>query len=118
MVVVARRDAGTKETVAMARVAAQVAETLDAVHGALYAEAVEMRRQQTVVADDIASAEEAARTGFAVLPLSLLGGDGENRLNEAGASVRCIQTADGGLPDPVGSDDAAAGLIAVVARAY
>jgi len=118
MVVVARRDAGTKETVAMARVAAQVAETLDAVHGALYAEAVEMRRQQTVVADDIASAEEAARTGFAVLPLSLLGDDGENRLNEAGASVRCIQTADGGLPDPVGSDDAAAGLIAVVARAY
>jgi prolyl-tRNA synthetase len=117
-VVLARRDTGTKDSVPLAHVAARVTEALDAVHAALYDEADERRRRGTVDVSGIAEAEEAARTGFGVLPLSVLGADGENRLNGAGVSVRCIQKVDGGLPDPTVDSADGGDLVAVVSRAY
>jgi prolyl-tRNA synthetase len=65
----------------------------------------------------VAEAEEASRTGFAVVPLRALGAEGETTLNQAGASVRLLTRRDGTLPgaDEDGPD---ADLLAVVSRAY
>jgi prolyl-tRNA synthetase len=119
MVVVARRDTGTKVSVPLSGVTSAVTEALDAVHAALLDEATALRSGRTVDASSLDEAVDAAATGFAVLPLSVIGSDGETTLNRAGASIRCIQTADGGLP---GADDDRAStdsqLIAVVGRAY
>jgi prolyl-tRNA synthetase len=114
-VVVARRDTGTKDSVELAAVTPAVTTALDAVHAALLDEATELRRSRTVDAATPEEAEEAAATGFAVISLAALGADGETRLNRAGLSIRCLQTADGGLP---GSGDDPAALMAVVGRAY
>ncbi len=116
-VVVARRDTGTKTPVSLSGVTAAVTEALDAIHGALFDEAAELRRRRTVDAADLTEAQEAAATGFAVLPLSALGADGETTLNRAGMSIRCIQSADGGLPGP-GDEAADSPSVAVVGRAY
>jgi prolyl-tRNA synthetase len=118
IVVVARRDTGTKTSVPRPTVAAAVAAGLDAVHAALFDEAAELRRTRTVEATTMGEAEEAAATGFAVVPMDILGADGETALNKAGVSIRCVQTADGGLPGPVDDASDSAALRAVVSRAY
>jgi prolyl-tRNA synthetase len=117
MVVLARRDTGTKTSVPLGTVAGAVSAGLDAVHAALFDEAAELRRTHTVETATVGEAEEAAATGFAVVPMAVLGADGETTLNKAGVSIRCIQTADGGLPGTADRADSAA-LRAVVGRAY
>jgi prolyl-tRNA synthetase len=114
-VVIARRDTGTKSSVALGQVGAAVSQALDAIHQALFDEALQIQRDHTVEATTLDEAIEASATGFAVVPLSVLGSDGETTLNRASLSVRCIQTADGGLPAADGDDE---GLVAVVGRAY
>jgi prolyl-tRNA synthetase len=119
MVVVARRDTGAKVSVPLSGVTSAVTEALDAVHAALLDEATALRSAHTVDASSLDEAVEAASSGFAVLPLSVIGSDGETTLNRAGISIRCVQTVDGGLPGA--NDDRAstdAQLIAVVGRAY
>jgi len=118
IVVLARRDTGTKTSVPRPTVAAAVGAGLDAVHAALFDEAAELRRTRTVEATTMGEAEEAAATGFAVVPMDILGADGETALNKAGVSIRCVQTADGGLPGPVDGASDSAALRAVVSRAY
>ena len=105
VVVMARRDTGTKTPVALAAVVTAVAEELDTIQTALYEEAAALQRSRTVEAATLDEAEKGAATGFAVVPLSALGDDGETTLNRAGVSIRCIQTADGGLPGVPGDDD-------------
>ncbi|HXQ61042.1 MAG TPA: proline--tRNA ligase [Acidimicrobiales bacterium] len=118
MVVVARRDTGTKTSVALPGVVGAVTAALDAIHGALLDEASALRRSRTVDAAGLDEAVEAAATGFAVLPMSALGVDGETTLNRAGISIRCIQSADGGLPGSSHDATDDAPLVAVVGRAY
>jgi prolyl-tRNA synthetase len=118
IVVLARRDTGTKTPVALEGVAAAVAEALDAIHAALFDEADELRRNRTVDAHSLDEAEAAAATGFAVLPMSVIGDSGETTLNRAGVSIRCVQTADGDLPGPGEGAGTGAALRAVVGRAY
>ena len=91
---------------------------LDAIHGALFDEAVELRRTHTAQTTTLAEAQEAAATGFATVPLAVLGADGETTLNRAGISVRCVQSADGGLPGPGDDAGTESTLRAVVGRAY
>jgi len=117
-VVLARRDTGTKTSVPLAGVAVAAAEALDAIHDALFSEAADLRQAHTVEAATLEEAQSAAGSGFAVVPLSVLGTDGETTLNRAGISIRCIQTADGGLSGPEDGAAAGAPLTAVVGRAY
>ena len=111
----ARPEGAQKETVSLGDVAARVRTALDDAQEVLAAEARRRRQDATTEVSTLADAVDAAQGGFAVLPLAVLGEDGESRLNEAGVSVRCIQRADGTLPDEA---DDPAGLVAVVARAY
>jgi prolyl-tRNA synthetase len=65
-------------------------------------------------ASSVDEAADAARTGFARLPIALLRDGGEQRLAGEGVTVRCLITPDGGLP--TGHDDPES--VAVVGRAY
>jgi prolyl-tRNA synthetase len=80
----------------------------------MFAAAGRRRDARTVAVSSIGEAIEAAQTGFASLPYDAVGEAGEDELNAKGVSVRCLQTADGGLP----VDRDAPGVVAFVARAY
>jgi prolyl-tRNA synthetase len=115
--VLVRRDSGTKTTVPLAGLEDAVRDALADAQAGLLAEALERRRAGTVEVATVDEAEEASRTGFAVLGLRALGDDGETKLNRAGVTVRLVTRPDGTLPaaDEDGPD---AELLAVVARAY
>jgi prolyl-tRNA synthetase len=113
-VTVVRRDTKTKETVATADVAGRVDVALRATHANLADEATRRRDDMTADVATVEAAEEAAKTGFARIPWSTVGLEGEQRLAGKGVTVRCLQRDDGSLPAP--DDDE--GLVAFVARAY
>jgi prolyl-tRNA synthetase len=109
-----RRDSGERQMVPPAGVVAAATGALAAAQSALAGDA---RRQAAARTRDVATLEEAveaADEGFARLPWAAVGAEGERRLNEQAVSVRCLQTADGGVP----ADPAAGDLVAVVGRAY
>jgi prolyl-tRNA synthetase len=112
-VTVVRRDSGEKAAVPVGSAADAVVAALDAVQSGLLAEATELRDRRTAAAAGLDEAAEAARDGWAVLPWTVVGDEGEAKLAESGVSVRCLQTADGGLPARDATD-----LRALVARAY
>ena len=64
--------------------------------------------------DDVDAAVDAAHDGFARLPWTSCGAEGERRLNAAGISVRCVTTAEGAVPDNLDARD----LVAIAGRAY
>lgn len=112
-----RRHSGTKTTVPLDGIDATVRVALDEAQVTLLADALERRRAATAEVASIDEALEATRSGFAVLPLEVLGAEGETRLNRAGVTVRLLSRPDGTLPGP---DDHGpdADLVAVVAHAY
>jgi prolyl-tRNA synthetase len=109
-----RRDRGEKQTVPLAKAAESVAGVLADVQHDLLAQATKARDAQTSEVASLDEAAEAAQVGVARLPWDLLRGPGEARLAEQGVTVRCLQRADGSVPDDDGEDD----LVAYVARAY
>jgi prolyl-tRNA synthetase len=110
----ARRDREGREPVALDGAAQAAVAAIGAVHDELLAQARVALLQRTADVDDLASAIEAARTGFARLPWASIGVEGERELAAAGITVRCLMTADGTIPARADDDD----LVAVVARAY
>jgi prolyl-tRNA synthetase len=114
-VVLARRVGAGKEPVPLAVAASRVREALEEAQTTLFDEALRRRNEATASVSGLDDALEAAQVGFAVVPFAALGSDGEERLNQAGISVRCIQRTDGSLPE---DDDPPDALVAVVARAY
>jgi prolyl-tRNA synthetase len=79
---------------------------------------VEMRQRLSTGTASVATVDEAAEAagvGFASVPWSAVGPEGEEALAAGGLSVRCLQRSDGSL---AGSGDADEDLRAVVARAY
>jgi prolyl-tRNA synthetase len=113
-VTLVRRDTTEKSPVSVDGAARRAAALLDEIQGALLAEATRRRDELTADADTLDAADEAARAGFARVPWSAIGLEGEQRLAGKGVTVRCLQRADGSLPSPTEEDD----LIAYVARAY
>ncbi len=110
----ARRDTGDKSAVALHAVAAQLPGLLDAIQAAMLDGARERRDAATI---DVADPDEIDGPGFFRLPWAQLGVEGEARLAERGYTVRCLLTADGGIPGG-GPDRDDAGLVAYVAKAY
>jgi prolyl-tRNA synthetase len=87
---------------------------MEDIQASLLEEATAFRDSRTTEVTGVEEALEAARTGFAILPWSALGDDGEDRLAAEGVTVRCLQRPDGTVPDDYDEGD----LRAIVARAY
>jgi prolyl-tRNA synthetase len=114
VVTLSRRVGGTKEPVPLDGIATAVEVALDQAQADLLAEATERRDSRTVDVSTIAEAAEAATTGWARIPWSALGTDGEAELAKESVTVRCLVMPDGSLP----SSDDADGAVAIVARSY
>jgi prolyl-tRNA synthetase len=112
-VTVVRRDTGHKQQVPVAEAWGRASLALADVHRTLLAEATALRDGRTVEVKTVDEAADAAATGWARLPWAAVGEEGEDRLAQSSVSVRCLQTADGGLPGPGDGD-----TVAYVARAY
>jgi prolyl-tRNA synthetase len=113
-VTVARRIAGGKTSVPLRAVGDLVATALDEDHEALYAAALAHRDAHTTTVATIEEAAEAAGTGWALIPWSTLGTEGEATLAESAVTVRCLTLPDGSVPQ----DEDEQGVLAVVGRAY
>ena len=111
--VVAVRHDRTKSPVALRGLNAEVLSLLGRTTEALYAEAEAFRDAHTTTVDTLDEAIEAGTSGFAVLPWAAVGEAGEDRLAEAGITVRCLQRPDGTLAD--GDEES---LVAVVGKSY
>ncbi len=93
-----------KEPVRLEAAVSAAEELLRTAGAELHAEALAAREAATVDVEGVPEAQEAARAGFARLPVAALGDDGEARLGAEGVTVRCLL---GEEPD-----------VAVVGRAY
>jgi prolyl-tRNA synthetase len=113
-VTLVRRDSKEKTAVSIDGAVARAVELLDEIQDALRAEAAARRDSMTTDVASIDDVEEVAKNGFARIPWSAVGVEGEQRLAGRGVTVRCLQREDGSLPTP----DAEDGLVAYVARAY
>jgi prolyl-tRNA synthetase len=114
-VTLVRRDRQEKRAVPVGSVAAEAVTVLDAVQRDLLEEARELRQARTVSAGGVDVAIEAVDAGgFALVPWTTVGEEGEDRLGAAGLTVRCLRRADGSLA----SSDDEDGLEAVVAKSY
>jgi prolyl-tRNA synthetase len=111
---VVRRIPGTKESVPMADVSSSVTEALETDQAYLYDQALRDRDARIVDVGSLDEAVQAATSGWARVPWSLLGDDGEARLNEDGVTVRCLVRPDGTVPSTETEPD----LIAYAGRAY
>ena len=111
----ARRIPGGKEPVRLDALAELLPAILEEDQAQLLRESRERRESRTTEVRTIEEASEAAVAGgWARIPWSTLGQEGEARLAEQAVSVRCLVAEDGSVPE---ADDAP-GTVAVVARAY
>jgi prolyl-tRNA synthetase len=113
-VTVVRRDTGEKAPVAVTEVVARVASMTTTIQADLLSRAIERRDDRIAEVATVDEAAEAAVTGWAKLPWELLRGEGEARLAQEAVTVRCLQRADGTVPD---ADDEP-GVVAFVGRSY
>ena len=113
-VVLARRIDGSKTPVPLAGVTAEVTAALVADQQRLYDDALAFRHERTVDVKSLADAIEAAQTGWARVPWSAVGEEGEREANGKAVTVRCLFREDGSMPD----SDTEDGLVAILARSY
>ena len=113
-VTVVRRDTTEKSQANVATVADEVPTLLDRIQDDLLAQATEFREGRTVDAATVEDAREAAAEGFVRIPWDVLGIEGEAALASSAVTVRCLQRADGSIPEH--PDES--GLVALVARSY
>ena len=105
---------GGKQTASLTAVPKQVEMLLDDIQQQIYNDAVAWRDSRIVESATVAEVREAAATGFARIPWSQLGPEGEGTLAEDAITVRCLQRPDGSLPHSGEESD----LIAVCGRSY
>src|SRR6478735_1280589 len=112
--IVNRISGAEKASVALDGLGGEVARLLATEQDAML-EAARAERDARIV--EVASVDDAAATasdGWAKISWSKLGLDGEATLARAGVTVRCLQRADGTVPDSDDEPD----LVAYVARSY
>ncbi len=112
--VVVRRIPGTREVVPLTALKTVVARALVEDQDQLYAEALARRESCTADVTTIDEAAGAAAVGWARIDWAMLGPEGEAKLAEQAVSVRCLLSADGGVP----ASEEEHGLVAVVGRSY
>jgi len=112
--IVNRISGAEKASVSLDGLGGEVARLLATEQDAML-EAARAERDARIV--EVASVDDAAATaadGWAKIAWSKLGLDGEATLARAGVTVRCLQRADGAVPDSDDEPD----LVAFVARSY
>jgi prolyl-tRNA synthetase len=114
VVTVVRRISGSKEPVALDGIADAVRTALDEQQAELLAAATAAREARTADVTTIDEAVEAAATGWARIPWSAVGEEGEHVLGQQSITVRCLRRPDGSLPATAEEPD----LVAIVARSY
>jgi prolyl-tRNA synthetase len=111
-VVVLRHDR-SKNSVPLAALGGVVVAAIEQTAEVLHAEALAFREARMTRVPSLDEAIEAAADGFAIVPWSEVADEGEDRLGEAGVTVRCLQRSDGSL-----ADDDQDSLVAVVGKSY
>ncbi|HEX6301391.1 MAG TPA: proline--tRNA ligase [Acidimicrobiia bacterium] len=114
-VTVVRRDTGEKHRVSVDGASAAVAKLMDQIQDDMLAAATEFRDTNTAAATTIDEVLDASATGFARVPWSVVAGeDAKAALVDKAVTIRCIQRADGTIPDNENEPD----LVAYCARSY
>ena len=113
-VTLVRRDLSQKTQARIVDLPVAVPGLLDLIQGDMLAAATDRQNERTVDVTTIDEARDAAQSGFARVPWATLGEEGEAMLAKDAITVRVLQMPDGSVPE---SEDAA-GVLAVVARAY
>lgn len=114
-VTIARRDTGDKHRVSVEGAPAAVAKLMDQIQDEMLAAATEFRDTNTTDATTIDEVLDASATGFAKVPWAVVAGeDAKAALVDKAVTVRCIQRADGTIPDSENEPD----LVAYCARSY
>ncbi|MDI1459482.1 proline--tRNA ligase [Catellatospora sp. KI3] len=113
-VVLARRIDGSKTPLALGEAVGAVTAALEADQKALYDEALARREANTVEVSTLDDALAASATGWARVPWSKVGVEGEAKANEQSITVRCLFRADGSVPASQDEPD----LTAILARSY
>jgi prolyl-tRNA synthetase len=112
--VVRRLRASAKTAVSLADLTSTVVAALEDGQAHLLSEASARQAARITAVATVDEAVEAAAAGWASLPYDAVGEAGEDRLAEAGMTVRCLQRRDGSLP--IGDNER--DLTAYVARSY
>jgi prolyl-tRNA synthetase len=114
-VTVVRRDTGDKQRVNVEDAPAAVAKLMDQIQDDMLAAATQFRDTNTAAATTVNEVLDAAATGFAKVPWRVVAGqDAKAALDDKAVTVRCIQRADGTMPD----NENEPGLVAICARSY
>jgi prolyl-tRNA synthetase len=108
------RHRNEKQSVALGEIGRRVVTAITEVQAELLARATEFRDANTADCSSIDEVVEAAQTGFARVPWSAIGVEGESTLAQSAVTVRCLQRADGSVPESDDEPD----LVAYCARAY
>jgi prolyl-tRNA synthetase len=114
VVSVVRRDNGEKLTLPLDSLRQHAIEMLDAMQSSMLESALKFRDGATYDVKTVAEAIEAAQEGFARLPWDSVGPHGEAVLKTDAITVRCLQRADGSMPD----SDTEKNLVCIVAKSY
>jgi prolyl-tRNA synthetase len=109
-----RRDNGEKLTTSIDSLAAQAEALLQTIQQDMFDGALRFRDERTRDVTSVDEALEAAQDGFARLAWDLVGDAGEARLKTDAVTVRCLQRADGSMPER----DDEADLICIVSKSY
>ena len=104
----------SKQPVGRGAVTATVTAALQADQRAMLEQATAAQNARIASVATVDEAAEAAASGWARLPWSAVGEEGEDRLAQSAATVRCLQRADGSVPERDDEPD----LVAFVARSY
>jgi prolyl-tRNA synthetase len=114
LVTLARRDTGEKIQVRLEEAPARIVTLLEEIQQSILESSRSALVSRTVDVSSIAEAAEVANEGFARLGWDLVQGEGEATLRTQAITVRCLQRADGSMPD----NEDEAGLVAIVAKSY
>jgi prolyl-tRNA synthetase len=113
-VTLVRRDTREKTPVSVMDMRQPIEAALDEMQHALLDRATHRRDEHIVDVTTLPEAVEAAQTGWARIPWATLGEEGEAELATHSVTVRCLQKADGSLPQTDDEPD----VVAFVARSY
>jgi prolyl-tRNA synthetase len=109
-----RRISGGKDPVPLGELSDRLTRVVGADQQAMLDAARAERESRVADVSTLEDAAAAAADGWARLPWSAVGEDGEDVLAGFGVTVRCLQRADGSVPDSDDEPD----VVAYVARAY